>query len=219
MLYIVSTPIGNMKDITYRAVDILKHADLILAEDTRRTGKLLKEYDIDTGMQSYNDINKVFKTKKAMSFLKQGKDIAIVSDAGTPGISDPGFYLIREAIKEDIKVSPVPGPSAMISALVCSGLASDKFGFFGFFPKKQGKKLETLSLISKTKDLTFIFYESPHRLQKTLKMMDEIIPEKNMVIARELTKKFEEFIRGDVSDVYEKIKDRKIKGEIVLLIS
>jgi 16S rRNA (cytidine1402-2'-O)-methyltransferase len=218
MLYIVSTPIGNLKDITLRAIDTLREVDLILAEDTRRTKILLREYMIkDKQIISYNDINKTRITQKAIELLKQGKDLALVSDSGTPGISDPGFYLVREAIKYNIDISPIPGPTAIISALVCSGLPTDKFGFFGFLPKKDGKKRDVFEWISKTENLTFIYYESPHRIIKTLRLMNEIIPEKNIVIARELTKKFEEFIRGKVKEVYQKVK--KLKGEIVLIIN
>lgn len=217
MLYIVSTPIGNLKDITLRAIDTLREVDLILAEDTRRTKILLREYMIkDKQIISYNDINKTGVAKQAIELLKQGKNLALVSDSGTPGISDPGFYLIREAVKYNIQISPIPGPTAIISALVCSGLPTDKFGFFGFLPKKESKKREVFEWISKTDNLTFIYYESPHRILKTLRLMNEIIPEKNIVIARELTKKFEEFIRGKVKGVYQKVK--KIKGEIVLVI-
>ena len=218
MLFIVSTPIGNLKDITLRAIDTLREVDLILAEDTRRTGILLKEYLIkDKQILSYNDINKTRRTKQAIELLNQGKDIALVSDSGTPGISDPGFYLVREAVKYNIQISPIPGPCALISALVCSGLPTDKFGFFGFLPKKEKKLREVLFWINKTENLTFIYYESPHRIIKTLRLMNEIIPNKQIVIARELTKKFEEFIRGKVKEVHHKVK--KLKGEIVLVIN
>jgi len=220
MLYITATPIGNLKDITLRAIDTLREADIILAEDTRRTGILLREYMIkDKKILSYNDANKTRRTKYAIELLKQGKDIALVSDSGTPGISDPGFYLVREAVKYNIQISPIPGPCAFVSALVCSGLPADKFGFFGFLPKKDGKKRDIFHWISKTDNLTFVYYESPHRIVKTLELMNEIIPEKQIVIARELTKKFEEFIRGSVREVRNKIKDMKLKGEIVLVIS
>ncbi|MBW2965534.1 16S rRNA (cytidine(1402)-2'-O)-methyltransferase [Candidatus Woesearchaeota archaeon] len=220
MLFIVSTPIGNLKDITLRAIDTLREVDLILAEDTRRTGILLREYMIkDKQILSYNDANKTRRTKQAIELLKQGKNISLVSDSGTPGISDPGFYLVREAVKYNIQISPIPGPTAHIAALVCSGLPTDKFGFFGFLPKKDGRKRDVFEWISKTENLTFIYYESPHRIIKTLRLMDEIIPDKQIVIARELTKKFEEFIRGTVKGVYQKLKDKKIKGEIVLIIS
>ena len=170
MLYIISTPIGNLKDITLRALDILKNVDVIFAEDTRRTGVLLKEYDIKNKLISYNDFNKKRRTNQAIELLKQGKDVALVSDAGTPGISDPGFYMIREAINEGIEVSPIPGASAVLSALVCSGLPTDKFGFFGFFPKKESKKKEILFWISKSNNITHIYYESPHRDRKSTRL-------------------------------------------------
>jgi len=214
MLYIIATPIGNLKDITLRALEILKQVDLILAEDTRRTGKLLHHYGISNKMLSYNDINKKQRTKKIIELLKQGKDIALVSDSGTPGISDPGFYITREAIKNNIQIFPIPGPTAFVAALICSGLPTDKFSFYGFLPKKQGQKTKILQNIQQTT----IFYESPHRIQKTLKLMNDIIPEKDLVIARELTKKFEEFIRGTVKEVYAKLKNKKIKGELVLIL-
>ncbi|MCK4589067.1 MAG: 16S rRNA (cytidine(1402)-2'-O)-methyltransferase [Nanoarchaeota archaeon] len=215
MLYIVATPIGNLKDITFRAIDVLRNVDLILAEDTRRTGILLKEYKIKGKMISFNDFNKEKKTASVIEMLKKGKEIALVSDAGTPGISDPGFYLVRECVKGGIKIIPVPGACALISGLVCSGLPTDKFSFFGFIPKKEGKKKEFFKGVSGTT----VFYESPHRLLKTLKLMNEMIPNKNVVIARELTKKFEEFIRGTVAEVYLELKDKKIKGEIVVVIN
>lgn len=216
MIYIVATPIGNLKDITFRAIDTLREVDLIFAEDTRRTGILLKRWMIkDKKMLSYNDANKTRRTQEAIKLLRQGKDIALVSDSGTPGISDPGFYLIREAIKYNIPVSPIPGPTALISALVCSGLPTDKFEFYGFIPKKDNQKKKFFENIKET---TTIFYESPHRIIKTLKTMNDTIPEKQVVIARELTKKFEEFIRGTVKGVYNKLKDKKIKGEIVVIV-
>ncbi|MBW2977871.1 16S rRNA (cytidine(1402)-2'-O)-methyltransferase [Candidatus Woesearchaeota archaeon] len=218
MLYIVSTPIGNLKDITFRAIDTLREVDLILAEDTRRTGILLQRWMIkDKKMLSYNDKNKTRRTKEVVELLKQGKDIALVSDSGTPGISDPGFYLIREAVKYNIPISPIPGACALISALVCSGLPTDKFEFYGFIPKKPGQKKKFFENL-KEKETTTIFYESPHRIVKTLKTMNDIIPDKNIVIARELTKRFEEFIKGTVKGVYQKLKDKEIKGEIVVVI-
>jgi 16S rRNA (cytidine1402-2'-O)-methyltransferase len=216
MLYIVSTPIGNLKDITLRAIDTLREVDVILAEDTRRTKILLNEYLVrDKRILSYNEINKTRRTQEAIELLKQGKDIALVSDSGTPGISDPGFFLVREAIKYNIQISPIPGACAFISALVCSGLPTDKFEFYGFIPKKQGQKKKFIQSIG---EKTAIFYESPHRIQKTLKLMAEAIPERNVVLARELTKKFEEFIRGTAKGVYSNLKDREIKGEIVVIV-
>lgn len=214
MLYIVSTPIGNLGDITIRAIDTLKSADLILAEDTRKTGILLQRCNIKTRMLSFNDHNKEKRTKELSEQLKN-KGIAIVSDAGTPGISDPGFYLIRECIKNNIKVTPVPGASALLPALVCSGLPTDKFSFLGFIPKKDSKKREILDNLP---NMTTILYEGKHRLLDTLELMSLIIPDKDIVIARELTKKFEEFIRGKPKELYEKLKDKTIKGEFVIII-
>ena len=213
MIYVVATPIGNLKDITFRAVEILKGVDLILAEDTRRTGVLLNHYKIKKKMISYNDFNKEKKTPEVIKLLEEGKEIALVSDAGTPGISDPGFYLVRECVNKGVGVSPVPGACAFVSAIVCSGLATDKFSFFGFLPKKEGKKKEFFSKLKGTA----VFYESPHRILKTLKVMSLIIPDRQVVIGRELTKKFEEFIRGSAAEVYLKLKDKKIKGEIMVM--
>lgn len=215
MLYIISTPIGNLKDITLRALEMLNSVSLIVAEDTRRTLKLLHHYKIKNKLISYNDFNKRRVTPKLIKLLKQNRNIALVSNAGTPSISDPGYYLIRACIKNDIKVTHIPGATALISALVCSGLPTDKFLFYGFLPKKKKKKL-----LYELKDLkiTTIFYESPHRIKETLAILNEIMPKKGLVIARELTKKFEEFIRGSVRDVYEKTKNLEIKGEIVLVL-
>ena len=216
MLFIVSTPIGNLKDITLRAIETLREVDLILAEDTRRTSIILNDHLIkNKKMLSYNDANKTRRTKETIELLRQGKDIALVSDAGTPGISDPGFYLIREAIKYNIQIIPIPGPTALIAALVCSGLPTDRFEFFGFIPKKQGQKEK---FFKNLEEKTIIFYESPHRIIKTLKLMNELIPDKKIVIARELTKRFEEFIRGTVKEVYNKLKNKQLKGEIVVII-
>ncbi|MBN2368576.1 16S rRNA (cytidine(1402)-2'-O)-methyltransferase [Candidatus Woesearchaeota archaeon] len=216
MLYLVSTPIGNLEDITFRAIRILKESGLILAEDTRRTGILLKKYNIENRMLSYNDTNKERVTPKIIEELKQGKDIALVTDSGTPGISDPGFYIVRECVKKDIKVSPVPGPNALISALICSGMPTDRFTFYGFIPKQESKKKALINQIKERKE-TAVLYESPHRISKTLKTMAGIIPEKEIAIARELTKKFEEIIRGNILDISN--AGLKTKGELVLVIN
>jgi len=218
MLYIVSTPIGNLSDITYRAVEILKKVDIILAEDTRRTGVLLNNYNIKNKLISYNDVNKTRKTTSIIKELQQGKEIALVSDSGTPGISDPGFYLVREAIKNNIKIIPVPGANAAITALISSGLPTDKFTFYGFFPKKQSKQKKIIDELPQRRE-TAIFYESPHRIKKTILFFSSVIPEYNIVIGREITKKFEEFIRGTVKEVSEEIKDKNIKGEITIVLS
>jgi 16S rRNA (cytidine1402-2'-O)-methyltransferase len=215
-LYIVATPIGNLEDISFRAIDVLKRCK-ILAEDTRRTKMLMAKYEIRSRIDSYNDHNKERKTPMIIEELKAGKDIAIVTDSGTPGISDPGFYIVREAVRNGIDVIPVPGACAFVSALVASGLATDRFTFYGFLPKKEGRKKNVLEQIKAGKE-TAVLYESPYRLVKDLELIKKMLPGSEVVVARELTKKFEEFIRGTAEDVYEKLKDRKIKGEIVLVI-
>jgi len=217
MLFVVSTPIGNLEDITLRAIRILKESDYVLAEDTRRTLKLFGHYKIRNKLISYNDINKKKKTPSLIKDLKSGKKISIVSDSGTPGISDPGFYLIRECVRNNIRVVPIPGATAAISALVSSGLPTDNFTFYGFLPKSKTKIKEILHMIKEKKE-TIILYESPYRIMKTLSLMSEIIPNKEIVIARELTKRFEEFIRGKPRDVLNKVGNRKMKGEITLII-
>ena len=217
MLYIVSTPIGNLEDTSFRAIRILKESDYVLAEDTRQTLKLFKHHDIKNKLVSFNDFNKEKKTPLIIKDLNTEKNISIVSDSGTPGISDPGFYLIRECIKNNIVVSPVPGPTAVISALVSSGLPTDKFTFYGFLPKSKTKVKDVLSKIKKRKE-TAVLYESPHRILKTLTVMSELMPEKDIVIARELTKKFEEFIRGKPKEILTKIQNRSLKGELTLVI-
>jgi 16S rRNA (cytidine1402-2'-O)-methyltransferase len=216
MLYLVSTPIGNIEDISFRAIKVLGECDYILAEDTRRTGKLLSYYKIKKQLVSFNDISSRRKTSFVIEDLKKGKNIALVSDAGTPGINDPGFYLVRECVINNLTVSPVPGASAFISALVCSGLPSDKFTYYGFLPKNNSKRKKILSQI-KEREETAIFYESPYRIVKTVEEL-KIMPEKQIVIARELTKHFEEFIRGYPEQVYDLISKRSIKGEIAVII-
>jgi len=216
-LYIVSTPIGNLKDITIRAVETLEKADLVLAEDTRRTLTLLNHYKIKVKLQSYNDINKVRVTPTIINILKKNMIVALVSDSGTPTISDPGFYLIREAIRNDIKPIPVPGPSASITALTIAGLPTDKFNFIGFAPKKVTPKMQLFKEIKESKT-TSIIYESPHRISKTLRAMADIMPDAKVVIARELTKKFEQCIRGTAKELDEKYRETPIKGEITLIV-
>jgi len=218
-LYIISTPIGNLKDITLRAIETLKALDLILAEDTRRTSILLNHYNIKhKQLTSFNDNNKEKTTPKIITELKNNKSIGLVSDSGTPGISDPGFYLIRESIKNNIKVIPIPGPTASITALTASGFPTDEFTFYGFIPKKEKAKKDFFNKI-KNSNKTTIIYESPYRLVKTLKAMSEIMPNKKICIARELTKKFEELIRGTTKEVYHKLKEKNIKGEITIIIN
>ncbi|MEO0100259.1 MAG: 16S rRNA (cytidine(1402)-2'-O)-methyltransferase [candidate division WOR-3 bacterium] len=219
-LYIVATPIGNLSDITLRALAVLKESDLIVCEDTRRTLILLNHYQIkNKRLLSYHDHNKRERTPEIVSFLKRGKKVSLVSDSGTPGISDPGFYLIRECVREGIRVIPLPGPSAIITALVVSGLPCDRFVYEGFLSHREGKKRKRL-LALKDEERTMVFYEAPTRLLKTLKAMAEIFGERECVIARELTKKFEEILRGKISEIIQVLESReKIKGEIVIVLA
>ncbi|MFW6269056.1 MAG: 16S rRNA (cytidine(1402)-2'-O)-methyltransferase [Bacillota bacterium] len=217
-LYICGTPIGNLKDITLRTLEILKKVDLIAAEDTRRTAKLLNKYDISTPLTSYHEHNEKQKSKELLVKMNQGKVIALVSDAGMPGISDPGSILINQAIKHNIKISPVPGPTALISALVVSGLSVDRFVFQGFIPRS-GKERKTRLKEIKKSEITTVFYESPHRLKKTLEDLNEILQERRISILRELTKIHEEKIYGKVNEVLEKLSDKEIKGEIVIAVA
>ena len=215
-LYVVSTPIGNLGDFTFRAVETLKDVDLIAAEDTRVSGVLLKHYEISTPMLPYHDHNKVQATPGLIRKLQKGDDIALITDAGTPMISDPGFYLVREAISNDITVIPIPGASAMLAGLVAAGLPSDRFTFEGFLPRKKGRQTRFRELAEYKK--TIIIYESPHRVARTLRDITEFMGDRPIVIAREITKKYEEFIRGKVSEVREQLDTRSIKGEVVILI-
>jgi len=215
-LYIVSTPIGNLSDFTFRAVETLKRVNLIAAEDTRVSGVLLKHYAITTPMLPYHDHNKQQAAPALLRKLEHGDDIALITDAGTPLISDPGFYLVRFAIQQGVEVIPIPGASAMLAALVAAGLPSDRFTFEGFLPRKKGR--QTRFRLLATDPRTIILYESPHRVSKTLKDIAEHMGDRQVVIAREITKKFEEFIRGTVSEVREQLDVRSIKGEVVIII-
>ena len=217
-LYIVSTPIGNLEDITLRALRILKEVDLIAAEDTRHTGLLLRHFSIHTPLTSYFEGNEMKKREFILSKLNQGDRIALVSDAGTPGISDPGYRLVRLAIEHEIPVIPIPGPSATITALSVSGLPTDAFLFKGFLPNKSKKRRDLLKQLEEVKE-TLIFYESPHRIQETLKDIFETLGDREIVLTRELTKLYEEILRGKVSKIVNWIAERKIKGEITLAIS
>ncbi|MCP4580316.1 MAG: 16S rRNA (cytidine(1402)-2'-O)-methyltransferase [candidate division Zixibacteria bacterium] len=217
-LYVVSTPIGNLKDMTFRAVEILKSVDLIASEDTRHTGVLLKHYGIETRQIAYHDFNKEKITPRLIEQLAGGAQIAVVSDAGTPGISDPGFYLVRECLRNDIEVVPIPGASSMIAALVISGLPTDRFCFEGFLPRTSGKLKSRLTEI-KDEKRTLIFFESTHRLAKTLKAMLEIFGEREAFVGRELTKKFEQHYRNSLTELIEIVEGKSLKGEIVLVVT
>lgn len=217
-LFVVATPIGNLEDITFRAVRILSEVDLIAAEDTRKTKILLDKYNLKTPMTSYHKFNLNIKTEELVNLLKEGKNIALVSDAGMPGISDPGEELIKGAVEQGIRVEPIPGPSAAITALAVSGLPTDEFTFVGFLPKKPGKKTKKLKEL-KSEKRTIIIYESPYRVVKTLVDIQKVLGDRQIAVCRELTKKFEEIMRGKAGDVLEKIKGKRIRGEIVLVVS
>lgn len=218
-LFIVSTPIGNMEDITLRALETLKSVDLILAEDTRQTKKLLNHYKIDKPLTSFHEHNEEVKADQITEKIKSGDKIALVSDAGTPLISDPGFKLVRQLLSNGVEVESIPGASSVITALTSSGLPPDQFLFIGYLPKKPGKIDQTLKFIetvTNQKETTIILFESPYRLEKTLKILAEKFPEKEVVVAREMTKVHEEFIRGKTVEV-SKMKITA-KGEVTLLL-
>lgn len=219
-LYLVGTPIGNLEDITLRAVRVLKEADLIACEDTRQTQKLLNHYGIVTKTTSYHEHNEMTRAPELVKDLEEGARIALVSDAGMPGISDPGFRLISLAIRHKIPVIPIPGASAFLSALVASGLPTDSFRFNGFLPAKRGQRRDVLETV-KNSPRTQVFYETPHRVVEALEDVAELLGvERHVVIAREVTKIHEEFLRGRAGEVLEILKARgEIKGEITLLIA
>ena len=217
-LYIVATPIGNLGDITYRAVEVLHQVDAILAEDTRQTKKLLDHYQIDKKLIPFHQHNEHKNLHIVIEKLKAGETFAVCSDAGMPGISDPGFLLIREAINEGIEVVTLPGAVAAIVALVSSGLPCDTFVYEGFLPHKKGKQTKILGLLEEKR--TTIFYESPHRIVKTLSLIKELLGEDRIVaVGRELTKKFEENLKGSVSEILEHFTKNEPKGEFVLLVA
>lgn len=216
-LVLVPTPIGNLNDITIRALEVLKNADLILAEDTRTTGFLLKHFEISKPMQSHHSFNEHKTLDKIIGFLKEGKIIAQVSDAGTPGISDPGYLLVRACIQNDIIVTCLPGATAFVPALVVSGIPTDSFVFEGFLPVKKGRKTKLEELVEEKR--TMVFYESPHRLLKTLENFIEFFgADRNAVVCREISKLFEETVRGNLSEILSIFAQKTIKGEIVIIV-
>ena len=218
MLYIVPTPIGNLADMTFRAVDVLKEVDLILAEDTRTSGVLLKHYSISKPLQSYHQHNEHQVTERLVAQMQEGKKMALLTDAGTPGISDPAFFIIRACIKADIRVECLPGATALIPALVNSGLPSDSFCFEGFLPLKKGRHTMLTALANENR--TIILYESPMRLVKTLHQLMEYFGEdRPCSVSRELTKKFEENARGTLKEVHDHFIQKTVKGEIVIVIA
>jgi 16S rRNA (cytidine1402-2'-O)-methyltransferase len=217
VLYIIATPIGNLEDVTLRALRVLKEVDLIAAEDTRHTKKLLTHYGINTSLTSYHDHIETEKAPVLISQLRAGKSIALVSDAGTPGIADPGYRLVKGAVEAGISVVPIPGPSTVAALLSVGGLPTDRFVFEGFLPAKASQRRKTLQHL-KQEERTLFFFESPHRLVDTLLDIADIFGERPIVIGRELTKMYEEVLRGSVQELRSQLQDREIKGEIALLV-
>lgn len=219
MLYVVATPIGNLEDITLRALRILGSVDLIAAEDTRHTRKLLTHHGISRPLISYHDYNKVRQAPHLLAHLQQRRSVALVTDAGTPGISDPAYYLLQTVLPHEIPVVPIPGPTAAIAALSVAGLPTDRFVFEGFLPIKSGRRQQRLQLL-RDEPRTMVLYESPHRL---VRLLQEIVthmgPERRVVVARELTKRFEEIIRGTASEVLDTLQNRTVRGECTVLIA
>ena len=218
ILYIVPTPVGNMEDMTLRAIRILKEVDLVLAEDTRTSGVLLKHFDIKNQLLSHHKFNEHGTSAGIVSRLLAGQDVALISDAGTPGISDPGFFLVREAVKAGVEVQTLPGATAFVPALVSSGLPCDRFAFEGFLPQKKGRQTKLLSRANEER--TMIFYESPYRLLKTLEQFAEAYgAERRVSVCREISKIHEESVRGTLSEVIAHFREHEPKGEIVIVLA
>lgn len=217
ILYLVPTPIGNLKDMTFRAIETLNESDLILAEDTRNSGILLKHYEISTQMRSYHAHNEHHVTEEIIKQLNEGKTFSLITDAGSPGISDPGFLLVRACVENGIEVIALPGATAFVPALTISGLISNEFIFVGFLPVKKGRQSKLNEL--KEEKRTLIFYESPHKITRTLKDLAEIFgSERKASLSREITKKFEETLRGTLSELHQISEARNLKGEMVLVV-
>lgn len=216
-LYLVPTPIGNLEDMTFRAINTLKTVDLIAAEDTRHSKKLCNYFEINTPLTSYHEHNKEASGRKLVELLKDGKQIALVSDAGMPGISDPGYDLVVLCVSEGIDVIPLPGANAALSTLIASGLATDHFYFYGFLPRQNKDRRKELDKVS-TLTCSVIFYEAPHRLKETLKALMGAFEGRHIVVGREVTKKYETFIRGTIEDVYKWAESEDIKGECCLVL-
>jgi 16S rRNA (cytidine1402-2'-O)-methyltransferase len=217
-LYLVSTPIGHMGDLSPRALAVLEGADVVAAEDTRHTGRMLTQFGIHRSLESYHEQNKDAATKRLMEHLGAGRSVAIVSDAGTPGLSDPGFVLVRAAVAGGVQVVSVPGPSALLAALTASGLPTDAFTFIGFLPTRKGKRRRLLDSLAGLQH-TLVFYESPHRVVSTLAMMEEALGDRWAAVCRELTKKFEEIKRGRLSDLAAFYETSGVKGEFTLVVA
>lgn len=217
ILYLVPTPIGNLSDMTFRAIDTLKESDLILAEDTRNSGILLKHYEISTPMRSYHAHNEHKVTEEIVQQLKEGRNFSLITDAGSPGISDPGYLLAKACVENDIEVIALPGATAFVPALTVSGLISNEFTFVGFLPVKKGRQTKLNEL--KEDRRTLIFYESPHKITRTLKDLAESFgPDRKASLSREITKKFEETLRGTLEELHKISEERNLKGEMVLVV-
>jgi 16S rRNA (cytidine1402-2'-O)-methyltransferase len=217
-LYLVATPIGNLEDITLRALRTLRECDLVAAEDTRHTGQLLKHFGISRPLLSYFQFNEARRSEEIIERLKRGEKIALVTDAGSPGISDPGERVVRAAIAAGLRVEPIPGPCALVAALTASGLATEEFHFVGFLPHKSGQRRNRLEKLRPVAG-TLVLYESPYRIEKLLHELNDIYPERQVALGRELTKKFEEFLRGKPGTLLQHFQNRSAKGEFVVLIS
>jgi 16S rRNA (cytidine1402-2'-O)-methyltransferase len=217
-LYLVATPIGNLEDITLRALRVLKECDVVAAEDTRRTGQLLKHFGLSKPLLSYFQFNEARRSEEIIERLRRGEKIALVTDAGSPGISDPGERVVKAAIAAGFRVEAVPGACALVAGLTASGLPTDEFHFIGFLPHKSGQRRNKLESL-KAFDGTLVLYESPYRIEKVLNELNEVFPDRQVVLARELTKKFEEFLRGTPAELLERTKQRSLKGEFVVVIA
>lgn len=216
-LFIVATPIGNLEDITIRALNVLKEVDFIVSEDTRETKKLLNHFQIHKTMISYYRGCEKIKSQQIINLLKEGKKLALVTDRGTPGISDPAHYVVRMCQENGISVIPVPGPSALTAALSVSGFPLDRFSFYGFIPRKKNEKREFFKSIEEKEEIC-VFFESVHRFLDTMEILNEFFPQRRLVICRELTKKFEHIISGSVSQLYNELRSFTVKGEFVLIL-
>ena len=217
-LYLVATPIGNLEDITLRALRVLRECDVVAAEDTRHSGRLLKYFGISKPLLSYFQFNEARRSEEIIERLRRGEKVALITDAGSPGISDPGERVVKAAIAAGFRVESVPGPCALVAALTASGLPTDEFHFIGFLPHKSGQRRNKLESL-KSFDGTLVLYESPYRIEKLLVGLSEVFPERQVVLARELTKKFEEFLRGKPAALLEIAQKRSLKGEFVVMVA
>jgi 16S rRNA (cytidine1402-2'-O)-methyltransferase len=218
MLYVVGTPIGNFGDITQRALEVLQSVDVIAAEDTRHSGNLLRHFEIRKPLVSYHQHNEAMRTAELVERIAKGENVALITDAGMPGLSDPGARLLRKCIERNLPYTIVPGPSSIVTALVGAGFSLERFSFHGFLPQKSGQRERELRAAAERQE-TSVYFESPYRLTKTLALCGQIMPERNLCVARELTKKFEEFRRGTAQDLLSHYESRAPKGEITLVIA